>query len=98
MTGTAQQTTEIGAGGYTPFLQLSSEISKAQEAGAVVAALAMVYIGVDTMALMACPLGQLQQGKRKSLSRSRDYHPLYTLYDGLELSNPHVRGRQQGRT
>jgi hypothetical protein len=50
-----------GAGGYTPFIQLLGEISKAQDAGATVAALAMVYIGIDTMALLSCPQGQDSQ-------------------------------------
>lgn len=50
-----------GTGGYTPLIQLLREISKAQDAGATVAALAMVYIGIDTMALLACPIGQQDQ-------------------------------------
>lgn len=50
-----------GAGGYTPLIQLVHEISTAQDAGATVAALAMVYIGIDTMALLASPLGQKNQ-------------------------------------
>jgi hypothetical protein len=49
------------AGGYTPLIQLLSEISKAQDAGATVAALAMIYVGIDTMALLSCPVGQDSQ-------------------------------------
>ena len=47
-----------GAGGYTPLMQLLGEIGKARDAGATIAALAMVYIGLDTMALLACPVEQ----------------------------------------
>jgi hypothetical protein len=50
-----------GAGGYTPLIQLLGEIGKAWDAGATVAALAMVYVGLDTMALLACPVGQQSQ-------------------------------------
>jgi hypothetical protein len=46
-----------GAGSYTPLIQLLGEISKAQDAGATVASLAMVYVGIDTMALLSCPVG-----------------------------------------
>lgn len=50
-----------GTGGYTPLVQLLGEISKAQDAGATIAALAMVYVGLDTMTLLACPIGQQSQ-------------------------------------
>lgn len=50
-----------GAGGYTPLVQLLGEISKSFDADATVSALAMIYIGLDTMALLACPLGQTSQ-------------------------------------
>ncbi len=50
-----------GAGGYTPLIQLLGEIGKAWDAGATVAALAMVYVELDTMALLACPVGQQSQ-------------------------------------
>lgn len=50
-----------GAGGYTPLIQLLSEISKAWDAGATVAALAMVYVGIDTMSLLSRPLGKQNQ-------------------------------------
>jgi hypothetical protein len=52
-----------GAGGYTPLIQLLSEIGKAWDAEATVAALAMVYVGLDTMALLACPVGQQSQSR-----------------------------------
>jgi hypothetical protein len=52
------------AGGYTAILQLSREISTAQDSGAFWAALAMVYVGIDTMALLACPPGQTEQTKK----------------------------------
>jgi hypothetical protein len=50
-----------GAGGYTPLIQLVGEIKKTWDAKAPVAALAMVYVGLDTMALLACPVGQPSQ-------------------------------------
>ena len=57
-----QQTSEVkmsnGASGYTPFIQLLDEIGRARDAGAIVAALAMVYVGIDTMAMLSCPVGQ----------------------------------------
>ena len=46
-----------GAGGYTPIVQLRGKISPAWTAGASIAALAMVYVGIDTMALLAAPMG-----------------------------------------
>jgi hypothetical protein len=48
-------------GPYTPLIQLLGEIGKAQDAGATVAALALVYVGIDTMALLSCPVGQQSQ-------------------------------------
>jgi len=50
-----------GYGGYAQFIQILSEISKAFDADAIVAALAMVYVGIDTMALLSCPVGQQSQ-------------------------------------
>lgn len=47
-----------GAGGYTPIIQLLGEISKAQDADALLAALSLVYVGIDTMSWLACPIGQ----------------------------------------
>ena len=52
------------AGSYTALLNISGEISRAWNSGAFVAALAMVYVGIDTMALLACPLGQPEQTKK----------------------------------
>jgi hypothetical protein len=52
-----------GAGDYTAFVQLTREIRTAQDSGAILAALAMVYVGIDTMALLACPLGKAEQTK-----------------------------------
>jgi len=46
------------ARGYASLNQLLKEIGVAWDAGAIVAALAMVYVGIDTMALLACPEGQ----------------------------------------
>lgn len=50
-----------GAGGYSPLIQLLNEIGKAWNAGATVAALAMIYVGIDTLALLSCPVGQQSQ-------------------------------------
>jgi hypothetical protein len=50
-----------GAGGYTPLVQILDEIRRASDAGATVAALAMVYVAVDTMAWLACPIGRQSQ-------------------------------------
>jgi hypothetical protein len=44
-------------------VQLSREIKTALDSGAILAALAMVYVGIDTMALLACPLGKAEQSK-----------------------------------
>jgi hypothetical protein len=52
-----------GVNGYTPLIQLLGEISKAWDAGASVAALAMTYVGLDTMALLACRVGQQSQNR-----------------------------------
>ena len=50
-----------GAGGYTPLVQILGEIGKAWKADATVASLAMLYVALDTMALLACPVGQQSQ-------------------------------------
>ena len=44
--------------GYQPILELYREIAKAQDADALLAALAMVFVGIDTMAWLSLPLGQ----------------------------------------
>jgi len=58
-----------GAGGYAPLIQLLGEIGKAWNAGATAAALAMVYVGLDTMALLACPVGQQSQTRSDFIAR-----------------------------
>jgi len=50
-----------GAGGYTPLVQILGEIGKAWDADATVASLAMLYVALDTMVLLACPVGQQSQ-------------------------------------
>ena len=50
--------------GYAAITELSAEISRAWNGDAFWAALAMVYVGIDTMALLACPLGQPEQFKK----------------------------------
>jgi len=50
--------------GYAAITELSVEITKAWSGDAFWAALAMVYVGIDTMALLACPLGQREQCKK----------------------------------
>ncbi|MFM0202205.1 hypothetical protein PQR53_20305 [Paraburkholderia fungorum] len=47
--------------GYRPILNLLEQAHKALDAGATVAAIAMVYIGIDTMAWLALPIGQNTQ-------------------------------------
>ena len=49
--------------GYQPILELYREISKAQDADALLAALAMVFVGIDTMAWLALPLGKTSVGR-----------------------------------
>jgi hypothetical protein len=43
--------------GYQPILELCEQIIKCQEADALMAALAMVYVGIDTMAWLSLPIG-----------------------------------------
>ncbi len=43
--------------GYQPILELYTEIGKAQDADALMPALVMVYVGIDTMAWLSLPLG-----------------------------------------
>ena len=43
--------------GYQPILELYREIAKAQDADALIAALAMVFVGIDTMAWLSLPVG-----------------------------------------
>ena len=57
-----------GAGGYTPILQILNEIGVAWNAGAHVAALVMVYVGLDTMASLAAPLDQEKKTRRDFIS------------------------------
>lgn len=42
---------------YQPILDLYQEVSKAQGADALMAALAMIYVGIDTMAWLSLPIG-----------------------------------------
>jgi hypothetical protein len=75
--------------GYTPLVQLVGEISKSFNAGATVSALAMIFIGLDTMALLACPLGQSSQKRSDFIAwvdkylkadRESEYQ-----YEGIDL-------------
>jgi len=50
-----------GAGGYSSLPQLVNEIGRAFDAQAPVAALGLVYVAIDTMALLSCPVGQQAQ-------------------------------------
>jgi hypothetical protein len=78
-----------GAGGYTPRIQLLGEISKAWNAGATVAALAMVYIGLDTMALLTCPVGQQSQTRSDFIAWVEKYLNAEVgseyQYDGIDV-------------
>uniref|UniRef100_E6QQ19 Uncharacterized protein n=1 Tax=mine drainage metagenome TaxID=410659 RepID=E6QQ19_9ZZZZ len=44
--------------GYQPILELYQEMTKAQDANALIAALAMLFVGIGTMAWLSLPLGQ----------------------------------------
>jgi hypothetical protein len=44
-----------GAESYVAILELSAEIGRAWNGDAFTAAVAMVYVGIDTMALLSCP-------------------------------------------
>lgn len=48
---------------YKPLLDMLDEAHKAQSAGATVATLAMIYIGIDTMAWLSLPIEQDKQGR-----------------------------------
>lgn len=78
-----------GAGGYTPLIQLLHEIGRAQDAGATVAALAMVYVGLDTMALLACPIGQQSQTRADFIAWVDKYLKADTAseyhYEGIDV-------------
>lgn len=56
------------AGGYTPLVQMLTEIGKSFDAGAVVAALCMVYVCLDTLALLSCPVGQDKRTRREFIA------------------------------
>jgi hypothetical protein len=43
--------------GYQPILELCDQIQKSQDADALMAALVMVYVGIDTMAWLSLPIG-----------------------------------------
>jgi hypothetical protein len=68
-----QRPLEGEAGSYTALLNISREISTAWNSGAFAAALAMVYVGIDTMALLACPLGQAEQTKKDFIVWVNEY-------------------------
>jgi hypothetical protein len=60
---TAHEPTSLPSG-YAAIMELSAEITREWNGDASWAALAMVYVGIDTMALLACPLGQPEQFKK----------------------------------
>jgi hypothetical protein len=41
--------------GYQPFLDIYNEVTKARDAGAIGVSLAMVFVGIDTMAWLSLP-------------------------------------------
>lgn len=49
--------------GYKPILDMLDQVRKAQDGGATIAALAMVYVGIDTMAWLSLPVGTEKQGR-----------------------------------
>jgi hypothetical protein len=50
--------------GYAPILNLLNQAREAQAAHLTIPALAMVYVGIDTMAWLALPIGQERQGRQ----------------------------------
>lgn len=44
--------------GYQSIVELCQEAGKAQNGGAIIAALSMVFVGIDTMAWLSLPLGE----------------------------------------
>jgi hypothetical protein len=57
-----------GAELFKGVMNLLHEIARCQNADASVAAVAMVYVCIDTMAFLAMPAGQSTQGKRDFVS------------------------------
>ena len=50
--------------GYLPILNLIDQARQAQAAGLTIPALAMVYVGIDTMAWLGLPVDQEKQGRQ----------------------------------
>ena len=50
--------------GYTAIVNLLNQARQAQAAGLTIPALAMVYVGIDTMAWLSLPVGQEKQGRQ----------------------------------
>jgi hypothetical protein len=50
--------------GYAPILSLLNQAREAQAVGLTIPALAMVYVGIDTMAWLELPIGQEKQGRQ----------------------------------
>ena len=75
--------------GYEPLIQLLREIGKAQDAEATVAALALVYVGIDTMALLSCPVDQQSQKRADFIAWVNRYLRAETgseyQYEGIDL-------------
>lgn len=55
--------TAVPNNGYKPLLDMLKEAHMAHDAGATVSALAMIYIGIDTMAWLSLPIGKKKQGR-----------------------------------
>lgn len=74
---------------YDAFKQIVEEIARTQRAGAAVATVAMIYIGIDTMALLGCPVGKQSQTRGDFIAwvdryLRADPRSGYQ-YDGLEV-------------
>jgi hypothetical protein len=50
--------------GYAPILNLLNQARQTQAAGLTIPALAMVYVGIDTMAWLGLPPGKEKQGRQ----------------------------------
>lgn len=68
--------------GYKPILDLLAEAHRAHEAGATVAALAMVYIGIDTMTWLSLPIGKNKQGRS-------DFYQWVEMYLKADAGQPY---------
>lgn len=68
--------------GYKPILDMLEQAHKAHKGGATIAALAMLYIGIDTMAWLSLPIGEDRQGRS-------DFYRWVDLYLKTDNAQPY---------